>query len=108
MATSNSTANSAKPSAQDIHQGEILFYEIADMAARLQYLATQIVAADSDPDLGSVAELASSARYIAGQIGFAADLGTGKIDGTGRTNVRGGAENWLMSPSYFTEMGVQS
>lgn len=107
MTTDNSTINRAKPTVQDIYQSGIIFDEIADMAARVQYLAIQIVAADSDSSLGCVSELAATARFLASQIGWAADFGGGKLNGTGHGSIKGGAEQWFMPPTYFFNQGVQ-
>jgi hypothetical protein len=39
-------------------------------------------------------------RGMVQRIGWMADLGTGKVDGTGEASIKGGAEHWMVNPAY--------
>ena len=60
-----------------------------------------------DPEKGEARELSLRLiRGLAERIGWMADLGTGKLPGWGIGMVRGGAEEWLLSPANLLSVGV--
>src|SRR5690606_28868887 len=56
-------------------------------------------------DAYKLQKLAQAAEPIVKQIAWMADKGTSVADGSGVPNVRGEAEDWLLSPAYHKAQG---
>lgn len=86
----------AEPLVKQLHY---LLSEISQNADAIAHLVCECV--EAGDDLESVNKLLFAARSIANQIGWAADLGGGKLGSV--LVFKGGAEDWMMPPAYHYE-----
>ncbi|WP_188708576.1 hypothetical protein [Polaromonas eurypsychrophila] len=93
--------NDSKHVAQ-VKAADHLFTEIAYSAHqidRLFYHSVSEAADDADEKLNT---LLNTVRELVTRMGWMADLGSKKL--TGCENIKGDAEQWLMSPAYVNEL----
>lgn len=81
---------------QLVKQLQHLLSEISQNADAIAHLACECV--EAGDDLESVNRLLVATRSIANQIGWAADLGGGKLGSV--LVCKSGAEDWMMPPAY--------
>ena len=88
-----------------VEAADMLFEEIASSAYqidRLFYHSLLDAAGDEDEKLNT---LLNMLREKVSRIGWMADLGSKKL--TGSENIKGDAEQWLMSPVYADSLDGQ-
>ena len=95
-----------KPNDTQIKQAAMLLEQIANMAMVID----QIFFHGATP--GDSEEAFENQNFVVrklvAQLGYLADLGAGKLDGTETPTVNGGAEVWLTMPAYRNETEVPS
>lgn len=86
----------------NIEQAGMLFEEIAQVACLIDELCFH----GAEPG-DSAEKYEMQMRVVRGMvrhIGWMADLGTGKVDGTGVASIKGCAEHWMMCPAYVDSL----
>ena len=95
-----------KPTAIQIKQSAMLLEQIASMAIVIDQIffhgATPGAGEDEFENQNCVVQ------HLVAQIGYLADLGTGKLDGTEIPTVNGGADVWLTRPDFHQEAELPS
>jgi hypothetical protein len=90
--------HATKPTETQLKQAVMLFEEISTLACLINELCSHGAASGDDAEKY---DMQMRVVYeMVQRIGWMADLGTGKVNGTGMASIKGGAERWLMHPVY--------